>query len=110
MTESSPETRTMALSVVKSQLSVLLPLVSRQETRIVIEDAGAPVAALVSIADLERLTRRDEEDREAWAILAAMRAPFRDVPSAEIEHEAAKAIAEIRRTRRAEQDAAAVRR
>ena len=107
MSKRAAETQTMKISDVKATLSKLVNEVYRGEKRVLIEKAGIPVAALISIQDLERLTRIDEEDREAWATLEAMRAPFRGVPSEEIEREAAKAIAEVRAERRAARAAVA---
>jgi prevent-host-death family protein len=101
MPEQLPPTETMKISDVKAMLSRLVNAVYRREKRVLIEKAGIPVAALISAQDLERLARADEEDREAWAVLESMRAPFKDVSSEEIEREAAKAIAEVRAERRA---------
>ncbi len=107
MSKSVPETQTMKISDVKTSLSSLVNEVYRQQTRIVVEKAGIPVAALVSIEDLARLKRLDEERAERWRVLEAMRAPFRGIPFEEIERETAKAIAEIRAERRAEREEAA---
>lgn len=110
MTQQARETRTVTIPEAKAQLSPLLEEVSRGETRILILEAGVPVAALVGSEDLKRLERMDAEDREAWTILEAMRAPFRDVPPEEIERKIERARAEIRAERRAEREAAAVKR
>jgi prevent-host-death family protein len=106
MDRREPITETMKISEVKAKLSSLVNEVYRNEKRVLVEKAGIPVAAVVSIADLERLRQQDEQDREAWAILDAMRAPFRDVPSDEIEREIVKAVAESRAERRAGREAA----
>jgi prevent-host-death family protein len=105
MSKSVPETQTMKISDVKISLSSLVNEVYRQQTRIVVEKAGIPVAALVSIEDLARLKRLDEERAERRRVLEAMRAPFRGIPFEEIEREADKAIAEVRAERRAEREA-----
>ncbi len=106
MSESKPITRAMKISDVKSQISSLVNAVYRQETRVLVEKAGIPVAALVSVRDLKRLARLDEQRDERWQVLKAMRAPFLGVPAEEIEREAAKAIAEVRAERRTEREAA----
>ncbi len=108
MNYEEPETRAVKISEVKSALSTFINEVNRGETRVLIEKSGIPVAALVSMRDLERLARLDEQDREAWAVLEAMRAPFRDIPHEEIERETAKAVAEVRAEMRAEREAAAI--
>lgn len=65
---------------------------------------GIPVAVLVSTEDLRRLDRLDEQDKQAWDVFAAMRAPFRDVPLEEIERETERALAEVRAQMRAERE------
>lgn len=106
MGETDPTIRTMKISDVKRTLSSLVNEVYRGETRVLIEKSGIPVAALVTVSDLKRLARLDEQRDERWQVLEAMRAPFRGVPAEEIEREAAKAIAEVRAERRAEREAA----
>src|SRR3954462_4138919 len=96
MIEQEPATRIMKISDVKTKLSSLVNEVYRQETRVLVEKAGIPVAALVSVRDLERLTRLDRE----WA--AGTRGPeqfsatFQDVPVGELEERVAQIIAEGR--------------
>lgn len=102
-----PMTQTLKISDVKNRLSSLVAEVSRKESRILVEKAGVPVAALVSAEDLKQLARLDEQRAERRRIVDAMREPFRGVPPEEIEREAAKAIADVRAERRAEREAAA---
>jgi prevent-host-death family protein len=101
MREQEPTTQTMKITDVKSKLSSLVDEVSRKETRVLVEKAGHPVAAFVSVDDLKRLIELDEQDRRARDVLEAMRAPFRGVPPEEIEREAERAIAQVRAERRA---------
>jgi prevent-host-death family protein len=54
----------MKISDVKARLSSLVNEVYRHETRVLVEKAGIPVAALVSVEDLERLIRLDEQRAE----------------------------------------------
>jgi prevent-host-death family protein len=102
MREQEPMTQTMKISDVKNTLSSLVNKVYRKETRVLVEKAGIPVAAIVSAEDLKRLDQLDERDRRAREVLEAMRAPFRGVSPEEIQQEADKAIAEVRAERRAE--------
>jgi hypothetical protein len=53
--------------------------------------------ALVPAADLERLARLDVERAERRLVLEQMRAPFRNTPPEEIEHQVALAVEEARR-------------
>lgn len=110
MRQPRPTTETIKISEVKRRLSVLANDVYREETRVLVEKSGIPVAALVSPADLARLVRfdreRDERERD-FAIIDEMREAFKDVPPEEIEREVAKAIAEVRAEMEAEREAAA---
>ena len=110
MQTSKPSTRTVAVSDIKDTVVQLLDQVSRGETRIVVEERGVPVAALVSSEDLKQLSRLDEQRAVRRRVVAAMREPFRGVSPEEIERETAKAVAEVREEMRAEREAAAARR
>jgi prevent-host-death family protein len=103
MIEQDPATRTMKISDVKARLSSLVNEVYRRETRVLVEKAGIPVAALVSIEDLERLTRLDREWAAGTRALQEVSAAFRDVPVAELEERVAQIIAEGRARDEAEQ-------
>ncbi len=49
--------------------------------------SGIPVAALVSMDDLERLDRLDREREERFKIIDKVREAFRGVPEEEIQRE-----------------------
>jgi prevent-host-death family protein len=100
----APETQTMKISDVKAGLSSLVNEVYRNERRVVVEKAGIPVAALISIDDLKRLKRLDEDREERWRLLDLLREPFQGVPPEEVERETAKAVAEVRADMKAERD------
>jgi hypothetical protein len=87
----------MPISVVKSRLNSIVNAIYRNEMRILVEKSGIPVAGIVPIADMQRLARLDELDREAGEILEAMRAPFDDIPAKEIERQTERIIAENRK-------------
>lgn len=107
MTDRQPKTLTMKISEVRSGLNKLVNAVHRRETRVLVEKSGIPVAGLVSPEDLHRLAKLDEDLAERRRVLEAMRAPFRDVPSEEIERETDRIIKEMREEdRRARQKAA----
>ena len=107
MREQEPMTQTMKISDVKNKLSSLVNAVYRKETRVLVEKAGIPVAALVSAEDLKQLARLDVERAERRRVVEAMREPFRGVPPAEIERETAQAVADVRAEMRAERETAA---
>jgi prevent-host-death family protein len=94
MNEQQATTRTMKISDVKATLSSLVNEVYRQETRVLVEKAGIPVAALVSVQDLQRLVEAERERR--FAVIDQMREAFKDVPPEEIERNVVAIIREMR--------------
>jgi prevent-host-death family protein len=102
-----PNTQTLELSDVEDRCSHLVDEVSRNELRVIVAEAGTPIAAVISVADLERWARLDREREERFAVLDRMRAPFADVPPEELEREVAKAIAEVRAEMAAEREKSA---
>jgi prevent-host-death family protein len=110
MREQEPMTQTMKISDVKNTLSSLVNKVYRKETRVLVEKAGIPVAALVSAEDLKQLARLDAERAERRRVVAAMRGPFRGVSPEEIEQETPRAVSEVQAEMRQEREAAAARR
>jgi prevent-host-death family protein len=100
-------TRTVDIAEAKTQLAPLANEVSRQRLRIVVADSGTPLAALVSLDDLERLARIDAEREARFAVVDRMREAFADVSTEEIEREVAKALAEVRAEIAAEREVAA---
>lgn len=100
-------TRTIEISEAKNQLSPLAIEVSRQRLRIIVAESGAPVAALVSLDDLERLASIDAEREARFAVIDRMREAFADASTEEIEREVAKALAEVRAEMAAEREARA---
>ena len=104
MRAQTPATETMPISAVKSRLNSLINAIYRNETRILVEKSGIPVAGIVPVADMRRLARLDEVDREAGEILEAMRAPFDDIPAEEMERQTERIIAENREEDRLARD------
>ncbi len=95
-------TRTMKISDVKNTLSSLVNEVYRKETRVLVEKAGIPVAALVSADDLGRLNQLDRAWNERTKAIERFSQAFADVPTEEAEAEVARIIAERRQRRAAE--------
>lgn len=91
-----PTTQTVNISALKTALSGLIDAISRQEARVLIEKDGAPVAALVSAEDWERLSRFEREREERFSVIDRMREAFADVSPEEIEREAERTVAEAR--------------
>lgn len=103
MSTPSPTTETMKISEVKPRRNSLVNRVYRQETRILVEKSGIPVAGLVSAADLQRLDQLDRERARRFSILDEFGEAFKDVPAEELEREVARALAEVRAARRQEE-------
>jgi prevent-host-death family protein len=101
MPDKQPPTRTMKISDVKNHLSSLVNDVYRNETRILIEKAGIPVAAIISARDLQRLSQFEQEREERFSVIDRAREAFKDVPDEEIEREVDRIIARNRAADRA---------
>jgi len=97
-----PMTETMKISDVKQQLNSLVNRVYRQETRVMVEKSGIPVAAIVSARDLQRLEQLDRKWAEGERVLREFAAGFADQTPEDIERETAKTIAEVRAEKWAE--------
>ncbi len=109
MREQEPMTQTLKISDVKNRLSSLVNEVYRKETRVLVEKAGIPVAALVSTEDLKQLARLDAQRAKRRRVVDAMREPFRGVPPEEIAQATAEAASAVKQELRAERKAAAAR-
>ena len=110
MREQEPMTQTMKISDVKTQLSSLVNEVYRKEKRVLVEKAGIPVAAIISVADLERLAQLEQERAQRFQVIDRVRDAFQGVPAEEIEQATDRILAGIRTADRANTDDVAVRR
>lgn len=106
MDTAQPLTQTMKISVVKNTLSSLVNAVYRKETRVLVEKAGIPVAALVSVDDLARLDQLDKEWNEGTRALERFSEAFADIPVDELEARIDQIIAEGRTKDKAERRSA----
>lgn len=96
MANQPPPSQTLPISAVKSALSALVNAVYRNETRVLIEKRGTPVAAIVSVDDLERLWLLDREWETTTRSLERISEAFADVPVEELEAKIDDIIAEGR--------------
>lgn len=103
MAEHAPMTQTMTITDVERDFGKLVKKVFNQETRVVVEDNGEPMAVLVSPYDLERLKRLDARE-DAWRVVDEIRARNRDKDPDEVERDVAEAIEEMRAEDRARQE------
>jgi prevent-host-death family protein len=91
-------TQTINASTARQEWSKILNKVFREDTRIVVEKSGIPVAAIISTEDLKRLDRLEKERSDRFRVLDKVKAAFRDIPGAEIENEADQALTRVRQT------------
>lgn len=100
MAEQEPVTQTMKATEARAQWSRLLNSVFRHNTRVIVEKSGVPVAAIVSVRDLERWQRLEAERDRRFRALDESRAAFRELPDDEIEREVDLALGEVREENR----------
>jgi prevent-host-death family protein len=101
MRKREPMTQTMKVSQARDQFNQVVDRVHRKETRVLLEKAGVPVAAIVSADDLEKLRGMEAQREERFKVIDRMRAAFEDVPEDVLEREVDKAVAEVRAEARA---------
>lgn len=89
-------TQVMKASDVRREWSKLLNKVFRNQTRVVVEKSGIPVAAVISAEDLERLSKLEEQRERNFAILDEIGEKFQDVPAEEIEREVSRTLKQVR--------------
>lgn len=89
-------TQVMKASDVRKEWSQLLNKVFRNQTRVVVEKSGIPVAAVISAEDLERFIKLEEQRERNFAILDEIGEKFKDVSAEVIEQEVGKALVKVR--------------
>ena len=98
----------MTATDVRQHFASAINQVARQETEIIVEKSGIPVAAIVSIDDYRRLKDQDAKRAKDFKIFDEMRAAFADVSNEELEREAKKALDEVRAEMRGEREQAGI--
>jgi prevent-host-death family protein len=91
-------TQTINASTARQEWSKILNKVFREETRILVEKSGIPVAAIISASDLKRLDQLEKERSDRFRMVDKVKAAFRDIPESEIENEADQALTRVRQT------------
>lgn len=89
-------TQVMKASDARAKWSQLLNKVFRDQTRVVVEKSGIPVAAVISAEELERFTKLEEQRERNFAVLDEIGDKFKNVPVEEIEKEVNKALTRVR--------------
>jgi len=91
-----PITQVVTASEARREWSELLNKVFRKEERVIVEKSGTPVAAIISVEDLERFNRFEARRRERFKALEDSWDAHEDDDPAEIEHEVSRAILAVR--------------
>jgi prevent-host-death family protein len=99
-------TQTVDLAQAREQFDALVDRVATGRTRVVVQDHGRTVAALISEADLERLEALDRRAAEGFRAIEEIWARNADIDPEEAERDIAEAIAEVRAEARARKSAA----
>jgi prevent-host-death family protein len=92
-----PEVKKVQASEARQRLPDLLNRVYQGKSRIVVERSGIPVAAIVSVDELQQLESFDQQREELWAVMQRMSEAFKDVPPEELEREVDRAVAQARK-------------
>ena len=100
MPEREPMTQTMTTTAASQAFSTLVDKVSKQETRIVVEENGKPVAALISAPDFERFNRAEARRLEWRDLLSRMREPFKGIPEDQLQRDVTAVVKEVRQAQR----------
>lgn len=105
MATHEPQARTIDIQDVAATWPNVRRAVSRKHERIVLEEDGVAIAALVSVYDLQRLARLDAEREEGFEALERIAAAFAHETPEESDRLAALALAEAREDIRRERAA-----
>lgn len=91
------KTKTIKASDAKQQFDQIVNQVFRDKTRVLIEEEGTSLAAIVTARDLETLKKLEQGAEEA---LTRMRAAFSDLSEEQMVEDVARVIEEVRAERR----------
>lgn len=98
--------RAVDVQEIGDPLGRIIDQVRDHHERLVIEQDGVAVAAMVPLADLRRLRQFDEIWADGTAAMERVSDAFADVPVPELERQVELALAEVRAEMRAEREAA----
>jgi prevent-host-death family protein len=104
MSQRRPMTQVMTTSAASKVLPELVQKVSRRDVRVVVEQDGKPLAAIISAYDLARLAQLDARRAEEWQVFVEIHARNSDKDPEEVERDVAEAIAEMRQEERAKRN------
>jgi prevent-host-death family protein len=93
-------TQTIKTTDVGGAMSDIIKKVSQQEARVVVEENGKPVAAIISAQDLQRFSQLEAQRRERFKVVEEIQARNRDKDPEEVERVVAEEITAMRQERR----------
>lgn len=99
MREQEAMIQVMKASAVRQGWSQLIDRVFRGGTRVVVEKSGIPVAAIISLQDLERFTQAEAEREERFKVLDRIRAKNADKDPEREERFIAEVVEAVRQDR-----------
>ncbi len=106
MQKSTIPTESLKFTEARPQLSSLLDRVFQRKLRVRLYKGSVPVAAIVSIGDLERLEQFDRQREEAFDAMEKLGEYFLDVSDEELQMRIDEGIAQVRAENRAKRQAA----
>ncbi len=89
-------TESLKFTEARPKLSSILDRVFQHETRIRLFKGNTPIAAIVSIRDLEALERYERRREQAFERMEKIGEGFRDVSPEEFDEQFARAKAQVR--------------
>ena len=102
----STTTQTMDLAAARQRFGEVVVRVSRREARLLVEENGTPVAAIVSADDLRCLDQVEAQWEKRFEAMREFSGAFVDVPVDELEWQVGLALGKARSELRAEGAAA----
>ena len=99
-------TESLKFTEARTRLSSILDRVLQQEVRVRIYKGNTPVAAIISIKDLDRLEAYERRREQAFRNMERISEAFRDVDPDELEMRVNEAVAQVRAEMNAERLAA----
>ena len=96
MSTARPGVQKLSADELRSDLDTALARVSRNESAMIVEQDGKPLATIVQADELERLRRLEAEWERPFAVIERMRAAFTDLSEDEIERDVADAVTRTR--------------
>jgi hypothetical protein len=107
MDDHFPSLQTLDIAKAEAKLVELAGAVSRHEARVVLEQDGEPVAAMVSLRDLERILDLQQARIALLAFQDRATDAFADVSEDELQAETDRILSNLRAANRASSDLAA---